>query len=372
MALVRMERSPYWWLDISVPAALHHVHGERIRKSTESTDKKLAQRYHDKVKADLWRQDKLDERPSYTIQDAIDRWKKRAVARGMRDLAGAEFQLQWWAEKLGPDKALADIRRADIMRAVEGKMTIPKSAAEKPRPATAATVNRYLAAIRGLLRLASREWDMVDSVPNFSLMREPKGRVRTLDKPDIAKLLAELPEWARDPFLLALSTGLRKGNVVPLQWSMVDLVRARLLVGADDFKNGNDFGIPLNRLALSVLTRNHGRHPTAVFTRGGKPLLAIDHKVWKAALQRAGVANFKWHDIRHVWATTMVEAGTDLDTLQKLGGWESREMVTRYAHLRTEHLRGSSSNLDKVFGDLLPEDPQVVPIGAAHLGQTAA
>ncbi len=371
MALVKMDGSPYWWLDITVPAELHHVHGKRIRRTTGTADKKLAQQYHDKVKADLWRQDKLGERPRYTLKDAIDRWEKHATARKLRDQEGVSFKLSWWAEQLGEKRELASIRRADILRAVEGKQTIPKNASEKPRPASPATINRYLAAIRGLLRLASRDWDMIDSVPNFSLLPEPKGRVRTLDKPELVKLLAELPEWARGPCVFALATGLRQGNVVPLQWSQVDLVKARLLVGAESFKNGEDFGLPLNEVALGILTACHGQHKTAVFTRDGKPLSAIPHKVWKAALARAGIENFKWHDLRHVWATTMIESGADLDEVQQLGGWKSRAMVLRYAHFRTEHLRTSSSKVDKVFGDLLPNNPQVTPIGAAHSRQSA-
>jgi integrase len=64
----------------------------------------------------------------------------------------------------------------------------------------------------------------------------------------------------------------------------------------------------------------------------------VNTKAWQLALKRAGIAEFRWHDLRHTWASWHVQAGTPLHVLQELGGWESVEMVRRYAHLSTVHL----------------------------------
>ena len=64
----------------------------------------------------------------------------------------------------------------------------------------------------------------------------------------------------------------------------------------------------------------------------------VNTKAWGLALQRAGIAEFRWHDLRHTWASWHVQAGTPLFVLQELGGWSSAEMVRRYAHLSSEHL----------------------------------
>lgn len=75
-------------------------------------------------------------------------------------------------------------------------------------------------------------------------------------------------------------------------------------------------------------------------------------KAWKKALRRAGISDFRWHDLRHNWASWHVQAGTPLHVLQELGGWETEAMVKRYAHLAPEHLAehtqrisGSAPNL---------------------------
>jgi integrase len=64
----------------------------------------------------------------------------------------------------------------------------------------------------------------------------------------------------------------------------------------------------------------------------------VNTKAWRQVLQRAKIKDFRWHDLRHTWASWHVQAGTPLHVLQELGGWESVEMVRRYAHLSSEHL----------------------------------
>ena len=106
-------------------------------------------------------------------------------------------------------------------------------------------------------------------------------------------------------------------------------------------KRGNSrkaIAVPLSAAAVVVLRDQIGKHPTYVFSFRGKPVRQANTKAWRLALVRAGIAEFRWHDLRHTWASWHVQAGTPLHVLQELGGWECVEMVRKYAHLSTVHL----------------------------------
>lgn len=90
--------------------------------------------------------------------------------------------------------------------------------------------------------------------------------------------------------------------------------------------------------AVGLTRKQLGRHQMHVFSYRGKPITQVSTKAWYAALARAGIENFRWHDLRHTWASRHVQNGTPLFALQEMGGWESPEMVRRYAHLAADHL----------------------------------
>ena len=78
------------------------------------------------------------------------------------------------------------------------------------------------------------------------------------------------------------------------------------------------------------------------------PISQVNTKAWGAALERAEIEDFRWHDLRHTWASWHVQAGTPLHALQELGGWETAEMVRRYAHFSSEHLNQYVDRLAKL------------------------
>ena len=97
-------------------------------------------------------------------------------------------------------------------------------------------------------------------------------------------------------------------------------------------------GVPLNTDAVLLVRQRLGKHPTHVFSYRGKPITQVCTKVWYAALRNAGIEDFRWHDLRHTWASWLVQAGTPPFALQEMGGWSSAEMVRRYAYLAADHL----------------------------------
>jgi hypothetical protein len=99
-----------------------------------------------------------------------------------------------------------------------------------------------------------------------------------------------------------------------------------------------DDAVPLNSEAVTVIRKQIRRHASHVFSFKGKPIRQVSTKAWYQALKRAGIDDFRWHDLRHTWASWHVQSGTSLHALQELGGCESAEMVRRYADLSAEHL----------------------------------
>lgn len=244
-----------------------------------------------------------------------------------------------WLQQFFRGKELATITRENIVAIGERKK------AESSGP----TANRYLALIRAILRKASNEWEWIDKAPQVKLYKESKRRVRWLTPEQANCLLSELPMHLRDPALFALSTGLRQANVLKLAWEQVDLNRKTVWIPADKAKGQEDIHVSLSQLSVELLQRQVGKHPERVFTYAGRPLVQFSSKTWQRALKRAGIENFRWHDLRHTWASWLVQSGTPLYDLQEMGGWKSSEMVRRYAHLAPAHMAKHA----EVVGNLL-------------------
>ena len=167
--------------------------------------------------------------------------------------------------------------------------------------------------------------------------------MRWLNKEEVIRLLDALPTHQKQLARFALATGLRQANVLGLGWSDLDLGRSTAWVHTDEAKGGEAIGVPLNDDAMAVLNEAKGKHPDRVFTYKGRPLGQVNTRSWRNALKRAGIENFRWHDLRHVWATWQVMAGTTMTELQEPGAWKSALMVKRYAHFAPEQLRAAAA-----------------------------
>jgi len=145
--------------------------------------------------------------------------------------------------------------------------------------------------------------------------------------------------------IFTLATGLRQANVTGLEWSRVNLVDRICWVEPDESKNSKLLRVELNDDAIAVLKEQLFKHQARVFVYQGQPIFNVSTKAWYAALKRAGIENFRWHDLRHTWASWHVQAGTPLGVLKDLGHWSSYEMVLRYAHLAPQHLAEHTKNV---------------------------
>lgn len=318
MSLYKREDSQYWWVKITIPGQ------SSVQKSTGTVDKLKAQEFHDQLASDLWRQSRLGERPTFHWENAVLRFLEETKHK--RDHGGDKARLRWLHLYL-EERPLQSIGRDLIDRIMLEK-----------RDRAPGTINRYLATLRTIFRKAEREWGWIDKAPVLRMRVEPKKRVRWLTREEAVRLLSELPAHLADAAEFALATGLRQSNVLGLEWSQIDMQRRTAWIYADQAKGKRDLPVSLNDAALRVLQRCIGNHAKHVFTYRGNPVKGVDNNTWKRACRRAEIEDFRWHDLRHTWASWHVQAGTSLQILMELAGWSSYEMVLRYAHLASDHL----------------------------------
>lgn len=256
----------------------------------------------------------------HTWNDAASLWLYEMNHK--RTIEDDRRKLLWLQPFLG-HRQLAEIDRFIVAEIGQRK-------ADEASPSTA---NRYLALIRSILRRAAFEWEWIQKPPRIHLFRESSRRVRWLTPEQARILLDELPPHQRDPFIFALATGLRHANLTGLRWSQIDLVKRTAWFFGDQVKNGEGLLVSLNDTAVDVLRRRKGQHREFVFTYRGKPIARFATRAWYRALKRAGIENFRWHDLRHTWASWLVQEGVSLYSVQEMGGWKTHQMVRRYAHL---------------------------------------
>lgn len=332
MSLYRRKDSPVWWVNIS------HG-GGRLQQTTGTSDRRKAQEYHDRLKSSLWDQEKLGVRPSYTWNQAVVRYLGETSHKASHPTD--KIHLRWL------DQHLAGLRLETINREALDRIMAAKIAEGVKH----ASVNRVLEIVRAVLRKAANDWEWIDRIPKFRMLPEPKRRVRWLTHEEAERLISTLPKHLAAMARFSLETGLRRANVIGLQWSQVDLERRTAWIHADQAKARKPIAVPLSITATAILRAQAGRHQHFVFAYRSKPICQVNTKAWRAALKRVGIENFRWHDLRHTWASWHVQSGTPLHVLQELGGWETAEMVRRYAHFSSTHL---AEYVDRMSGGLKP------------------
>ena len=223
------------------------------------------------------------------------------------------------------------------------------------------TANRCFAYLRASLSKAV-EWGILDEHPlrRMKLIRaKSNAKVRYLVPDEESRLRSALIERdmlkkAQSPVLkarhyadhltpmvlLSINTGLRRGELLTMRWEAVNFNQKLITVTAEMAKSKKQRHIPLNEEAHMILmqwkeqTRQNHQH---IFTnKVGRPFKDVK-KGWNALLAKACIQNFRWHDMRHHFASKLTMAGVDLNTVRELLGHSSYEMTLRYAHLSAGH-----------------------------------
>jgi integrase len=218
--------------------------------------------------------------------------------------------------------------------------------------------------VRAILRRAMNKWHWISQVPTVDMEDfhglESTGksafnnrRERTLTDQEEKRLLAEVcPHW-RPIIQYALLTGQRQANILNLRWEQIDMSGDTWIVrvSGEEMKNGNPHEYPLSDDAREIVESQIGKCETHVFSYKGKPIRNWTNKTWQAACRRAGIDDFRFHDLRHTFATRMVAAGCPIEKLAKLGPWEIKVLLKVYYNPKSSDLADYVNLLKRAKGE---------------------
>ncbi|HDU3462720.1 TPA: site-specific integrase [Klebsiella aerogenes] len=368
-------RGEIWYASYSLPG------GKRIKESLGTEDKRQAQELHDKRKAELWRVDRLGDFPDVTFEEACLRWLEEKADK--KSLDTDKGRIGFWLEHFEGMK-IKDITEAKIYAAVsrmqnrkakeiwqqrvDAAVRKGKDApAFEAKPVTTSTKAKHLALMKAILRAAERDWKWLEKAPVIKIPSVRNKRVRWLEHEEAKRLIDECPEPLKSVVKFALATGLRRSNIINLEWQQIDMQRRVAWVNPEDSKSNRAIGVALNHTACKVLRDQIGNHhkwvfvhtrawhrPDSSLTPAIRKMRVDDNRAWNSACKRAGIEDFRFHDLRHTWASWLIQSGVPLSVLQEMGGWESIEMVRRYAHLAPNHLTEHARQIDSIFEEDVP------------------
>lgn len=320
MSLYKRPGSGHYWCRFTLG-------GQRIQQSTGTGDKAAAEEYEELLRRRTWRQIKLGER-SGTWGQAVKKWEGERGARASTKHRDKEIT-DWFS--LAMARLPLSAINAEVIKAARDKLSADRAPA---------TVNRYFAVMRAVLN-AARGWGWIQSVPPIKMLTLKETEPRFITREQFAQLLIHLPPHYQAIAKFAVLTGLRTKNIRELVWGRVRADMSHVWIPAQSTKGGRAIGITLSdgaREVLEGIVRTVG--VDHVFLYDSQPLRqAFGKRTWRKACAKAGLQGLRFHDLRHTWASWMMQEGVPVFAIQALGGWASPKMVERYAHLSPDHLK---------------------------------
>jgi len=260
--------------------------------------------------------------PDVPFRDALLRYakaKKREHPNGYK--GSHQYQLQMILDEFG----------AYMLTEIDAKL-IRGFADKRREKVKEATLHRDLAVLKAILNKAKNEDDLV-TLPVFPKVKLPKGRTRWLTLAEEHRLLNAAPKRLKLLIAFALDTGGRRSELFKLDWRYVDLPNGR--VTFIETKNGEDRSVRLTERALHILLAIGPKDSGPVFTYNGKPLKDVK-TAYDRARKKAGLEDVRFHDLRHTFASRLVQQGLPLYDVMHMTGHKSLTMVQRYSHLAPE------------------------------------
>ena len=288
----------------------------------------------------------------HRVNDVFDLYEDDIVRR-LKDPYNRITHLKFWRIEIG-SILLHELSSYEI-RTARQKLRAKK---------LDSTTNRYLASLSAALSFAVNELDWIDKNPALKVkkFREPRGRTRFLSDSEREKLLqasTSLPKYPEMQIiiLIALTTGMRRGEILNLRWTDCDFKLRRLIIR--DSKNSESRSVPLAEITLNSL-RTWGKvrpidanslvFPSHVNSNPSHHL-SIDH-AWQLIRTKAGLEDFKFHDLRHTAASYLAMSGAGLREIGDILGHKSISMTMRYSHLTEDHKHRTVSRMvQAVFGE---------------------
>ncbi len=311
MGVYKRKDSSYWWYNFSMNGRRYQI-STKIRNKRDN--KKIAlQEYQLHIDRVL----QLGDCTEKTWDDLYDRYYAlyKKVDQNNLNILNRYFSR----------KKLSQLTRDYLNKTVDFYATRRK----------AATVNRVFNTLRSILNKAYKELGWIPKVPFVKKLKEDDFIATILSCKQEKELLRILPVHTRDIAKFALQTGLRKSAITNLTWDMVQWEQKKLNIPGKFMKNRKAISIPLTKAAWEIIAcqPQRGLYPN-IFKYRGKPIKNPAGTAWKRALKNLSLNNLRFHDLRHTWATRMMEKNVPEDTISYLGGWSDNQMVSRYSRQR--------------------------------------
>ena len=297
------------------------------------------------------------------MSDLIARYVEEVLPLKPKSYKDQKQQLEVWNKEIG-HLSLQEVTPS-VITAFRNKLSIGKTSRGIR---SKATVNRYLAVLSHTFTIAMKEWEWVSENPvmKVSRLKESRGRVRFLSDAEREALLSACKEsdnkYLYSIVVLALSTGARKNEVLNLKWENVDFNRQ--VITLHETKNGERRLLPLQGYAYQlILALSKSRVFTSEYLfpsdRTNKPVDV--KKSWETSIKRAGIEDFRFHDLRHSTASYLAMDGASMTDIAEVLGHKTLQMVKRYAHLSEAHTSKVVASMnEKMFPSKTNKIPNVV------------
>lgn len=302
-------------------------------------------RYFDKVEAQ-----------KHTFGEMIDRYIDTVLSKRQKYARNTLRHLNWWKDQLG-DYSLDLIKQSLI---AEKRDLLGQELTYRQQHRSPTTVIRYLSSLSHVFTIACNEWAWVtlNPVRKVTKPKLPNGRTRFLSEEEIKKVLeACQASKCRDLYIavvLAMSTAMRYGEIMNLKKTDIDF--SLNVITLYETKNGEVRSIPLEDLPRELVkewVQSLTSKSPLVFPSPHDPKRSKDiRSAWDNAIKKAGIENFRFHDLRHTAASYLAIDGHSLLDIATLLGHKSLQMTKRYAHLSQDYKRRMvSSNNKRLFGE---------------------
>ena len=284
-----------------------------------------------------------------TVEDLLTRYRKTEVPK-KKNRRNDERHVDFWIDEIGRFK-IAQVSRSQIVE-IRDRLALDRAPA---------TVNRYLATLRHAWGIAETDWEWAKFNPLKRIMlTEARGRDRHLDDDEIKRLLAAAKESDHPHLyaivLMALTTGARKGEVLGLRWADVDLATRKAVLHKTKNTTKRTLKLAPQVVAeLRAIQKVRRIDDDLIFANPNgfkKRTYSSFEAAWRAARDKAGIVDFRFHDLRHTFASRMAMDGRELIEIKEALGQKTLAMVQRYAHLTDSHVQTAMEETAlRILGD---------------------
>lgn len=333
-------RGQIWWTKYK------SSEGKVVQRSLETSDRKLAAKIEAKIKTQIAEGKYFDVPMSQdkTVKDLMERYLSICSTKKARSSLRRDTMI--FRKHLFPF-----FGGATLLTQIKPNMLADYKAYRCKAGVVSETVNKELVLLKAAYNVAIREWEWVDVNPvcRIKMEKSPEARVRYLAAEEFSRLFNACAEWIKPMVVVARYTGMRRGNLLSLKWEQVDL--SRKLITLPKSKTTR-YSIPMcehvHQVLFDLAQGSHLESDNVFREPNGKAYNPT--RIWRAfrtACDTVGIVDFRWHDLRHDFASQLAQSGVEILKIQKLLNHADLRMTLKYAHLAPGNLAEAVNVLDR-------------------------